>query len=702
LRPSAAIVRNFLRVILAAVALLPLCAEVRAGAPADKHQAASAQFGRAEKLREALEARPESDRKLKDYKDAASAYHRVYLITPRAAEVPAALNEVGALYRAMGDLFDESYYQRAVDSYQFLLHEYPANRYREDALLAIAEIERDDLHDSSLAQKNFELFLKLHPHSPHAADARKALDALVADSSSEKDPPGKSAAPIEKLDAQPAVKNAAEKTSPIPTTDTGSRPADFPARDASQPEVTRIRTWNADTYTRIVIDVGADAKYQAARISNPDRIYFDIENAKLDAALRHKPIEVERGGFLKTLRVGQNKSGIVRVVLDVNHVKDYSVFLLPDPYRLVVDVYGTSAAAEAAARATAPLPGPAVAPPTKAPEKSAQKSAPQKVELARNNTPPPPGSVAEKTATDSGPDPVAPHPASAERQPASSRKSVRDPAEELRPPSVPAKMSDGRQSLTRVLGLKIGRIVIDPGHGGHDTGTIGPHGLMEKDICLDVALRLGKLIEQRLPSAEVVYTRDDDTFVPLEQRTEIANDAKADLFLSIHANSSPDHKARGTETYYLNLSGSSDAMAVAARENATSENSVHDLQDLVKKIARDEKIEESRDFATDIQNSLSHRLERFTLGGHNRGVRKAPFVVLIGADMPSVLAEIGFISNPSDEQWLKKPENRERVAEGLYQGVQSYLQSTNSLTLNQQHPDVSGHANPVARMRNPQ
>ncbi len=116
--------------------------------------------------------------------------------------------------------------------------------------------------------------------------------------------------------------------------------------------------------------------------------------------------------------------------------------------------------------------------------------------------------------------------------------------------------------------------MIDAGHGGHDTGTIGPNGLMEKDLCLDVALRLGKLIEEGLPGAEVIYTRSDDTFIPLEERTNIANQAKADLFISIHANSSPDSSARGVETYYLNFSPSSEAMAVAARENATAQSSV--------------------------------------------------------------------------------------------------------------------------------
>jgi N-acetylmuramoyl-L-alanine amidase len=236
--------------------------------------------------------------------------------------------------------------------------------------------------------------------------------------------------------------------------------------------------------------------------------------------------------------------------------------------------------------------------------------------------------------------------------------------------------------LTRALGLKIGRIVIDPGHGGHDTGTIGPTGLMEKDLCLDVALRLGKIIQQRLPGADIVYTRSDDTFIPLEERTNLANQAKADLFISIHANSSQDQAARGVETYYLNLKGSPEAMEVAARENASSQDGVHDLEDLVKKIARNEKIGESKEFAEDIQDSLAKRMQKASRTVKNRGVRKAPFVVLIGADMPSILTEISFLSNPSDEKLLKQPEYRQRVAEGLYQGVASYLQSMNSVTLN--------------------
>jgi len=229
----------------------------------------------------------------------------------------------------------------------------------------------------------------------------------------------------------------------------------------------------------------------------------------------------------------------------------------------------------------------------------------------------------------------------------------------------------GNRSLTRALGLKIGKIVIDPGHGGHDTGTIGPNGLLEKDVVLDVAKRLGRLLESRL-GAEVIYTRRDDTFIPLETRTAIANRERADLFISIHANSSRDSDARGVETYYLNFTSSPDALEVAARENAVSEKSIYELQDLVKKIALKEKIEESREFAGDVQESLYGGLARNNAHLRNRGVKKAPFIVLIGANMPSILAEISFVSNPTDERKMETSEHRQRIAESLYRGVAKY------------------------------
>jgi N-acetylmuramoyl-L-alanine amidase len=762
LRREAATIRRILGVLFALLISLSLLARPsRPEGSAARRETAKNQFERAEKDLQSLEARPEKDRSLKEYVSVASAYRRVYLITPRAAEVPAALNQVGALYRTMGDLFQVKYYQMAVNTYEFLLREYPANRYREDAMLAIAQIEQNDLHDLVLARTSYQEFLSMHPHSSHAGEVRRILDELRGD--------GAAAGST----AKSSVSLSAEKdrTNPKPAVVEKSRAGTDASPEASgevaaaaasgRPQVTRIRTWNADTYTRIVIDVGAQVKYQAARLSNPDRIYFDVENAKIDPELLHKPVDVESGGFLKSVRVGQNQLDVVRIVLEVDHAKDYSVSLLANPYRLVVDVYGHSAASEELARANSPAPAPAKDSPAAKAEKPAAELASKTLDKYSEKTPnrltassatvditlngkvsaesysQMPQPLREATGRNLGSrsasvPALVDHPAQTDRiveaaplpalgsrnllpppppvartappktKSARNSKSAHDQAEELGPPSLPEPTRDGQQSLSRALGLKIGRIVIDAGHGGHDTGTIGPTGLMEKDLCLDVALRVGKLIQQRLPSAEVIYTREDDTFIGLEQRTEIANDARADLFLSVHANSSPDHSARGIETYYLNFTASSDAMEVATRENALSENGVHDLQDILRKIARNEKIEESRDFAGTIQDSLARRVENINRGDKSRGVRKAPFVVLIGANMPSVLAEISFISNPSDEQWLKRPENRQRIAEGLYRGIETYLQNTNSLTVNQILPSSSNRSGIVARSGNPQ
>jgi N-acetylmuramoyl-L-alanine amidase len=234
--------------------------------------------------------------------------------------------------------------------------------------------------------------------------------------------------------------------------------------------------------------------------------------------------------------------------------------------------------------------------------------------------------------------------------------------------------SSGDRSLVRVFGLKLGKVVIDAGHGGHDTGTIGPHGLMEKDLVFDVALRLGKLISQQL-GAEVVYTRSDDVFIPLEDRTKIANDEKADLFISIHANSSPEPSATGIETYYFNLTADKTALDLATRENATSVSSISDLNDLLHKAVLKTKSDESREFAQRVQASLWGTSVRMNNRSRDRGVRQAPFVVLIGATMPSILAEIGFVSNPHDEKLFNRTDQRAKIAEALFKGISQYANS---------------------------
>jgi N-acetylmuramoyl-L-alanine amidase len=238
---------------------------------------------------------------------------------------------------------------------------------------------------------------------------------------------------------------------------------------------------------------------------------------------------------------------------------------------------------------------------------------------------------------------------------------------------------ESQLSLTRGLGLKINRIAIDPGHGGYDTGTIGPNGLLEKTLCLDVAQRLGQMIEENIPGVEVVYTRKDDRHVSLEERTVIANRANADLFISIHANSSDNRDARGVETYSLSLTASPESTELATRENALTQSSLHDLPELIKKITRDEKIAESKQLAVDIQSALSQKLQLVSRRDMNRGVKQAPFVVLIGANMPAVLSEISFVNNASDENLLLESGQRQRVAEGLYRGIATYLDRLHSL-----------------------
>jgi N-acetylmuramoyl-L-alanine amidase len=687
--------------LVAALAPLSLCAHsLVATEGSDSHnqavrrEAASSQYARSEELRAALNSKPAEKRSLAEYKQVVSSYRRVYLITPHAAEAPDSLLAVAELYLEMGDRFGRSYYQLAVDSYQFLLHEYPTSRFAQDAMMRVGKLQRDQLGDPVQASKTYEEFLKNYPRSTRRREAQESLAELALLQNSEEPAPDKSASPSA---AAARTAEAAEAWRTVPPDAVRSAGASL---SGEVPRLRRVSTSAAADSTRVTIDLEDLVQYSSARIRNPDRIFFDLHPARLTPQLARQSIRLE-GDLLTAVRVAQNHAGVVRVVLDVKGVKDYTASLLTNPPQLVIDLYPNTHADQVRAARSKRNPPPAHVeePHIDAAAVRDEHSVAQPVSTVAANVDPDTASAttvkpvygpvpAKPSPTDlrgAGPETSAPmssaKPSSAKSRSKSLKASPAKP-ELIRPVTAAPPTRDGQATLTRTLGLKIGRIVIDAGHGGHDTGTIGPTGLMEKDLCLDIALRLGKIIQQRLPGADVVFTRSDDSFIPLEERTRIANESKADLFISIHANSSHDHAARGIETYYLNLKGSPDAMEVAARENATAQESVHDLEDMVKKIARSEKIDESREFASDIQESLARRILKSARTVRDRGVRKAPFVVLIGADMPSVLTEISFLSNPADEQLLKKPENRQKVAEGLYQGVASYLQSLNSMTLN--------------------
>jgi len=739
-------------------------------------------FAAAERMREALNGRPPGDRTRHDYQRVLNAYRNVYFGAPASTKADPSVVAVAETLVEMGRHFDDDkILNDAIAQYKFLRKEYPGSKYRCDALFTIGEIYKDDLNDREQAREVFQEFLHRYPQNRLVEDAQQAVAEIDREAAAEKKAeahktPGREVAgkgksakdsPAKDADAQEDTKADAQ---PEPKTDGAGK--ETPEAGAGRlPRVTGIRHWSTPDYTRVAIDLESDIKFGSSRISSPDRIFFDLRGTKLASTLVGKSFDVD-DGFLKKIRVAQFQPGRTRVVLEVADLSDYEAFLLPNPYRLIIDIHGKDAdkAARARAKKDALTETADVEMPPKAGSKAdnpkdvpkevlkdvakdapkdvpkselkadvkalagrpvskteqihdepsaaaskedaegakAHSSEPQKV-AGNNKTEP--GTVKKVVVEADDDDETPPAKAAKVDAPAHLRKSstaasrkteaaadsdstasdgkaVSDTSptgsargkssrlsanrKTLDPDIREAKpTASGDRSLIRALGLKIGRIVIDPGHGGHDTGTIGPNGLQEKDLVLEVGRRLGKLLETRL-GAEVVYTRKNDTFIPLETRTAIANQQRADLFISIHANSSEDSAARGVETYYLNFTSSPEALEVAARENAVSEKSIYELQDLVKKIALKEKIEESREFAGDVQESLHSGLAAKSPAIRNRGVKKAPFIVLIGANMPSILAEISFVSNPADEHRLETSEYRQRIAESLYRGIAKY------------------------------
>ena len=452
------------------------------------------------------------------------------------------------------------------------------------------------------------------------------------------------------------------------------------AADPGSVRVKQVRFWSLGEITRVAIEVSGEFKYRHDRLAAPDRVFFDIQGARPEMTDR-KIFTIPVGDpLVKQIRIAETQPGVTRVVVDLESHDppvQYTASQLSGPERLIVEfklkdkpappvtssVTGsqvlpdslgtqsepTAVAAKPEPRRFDPPPPSQESTPLPNPEVKTPVLAPSTVAMTTNSARPPlsGGAVRQNLPTPPNTAPPAPQ-------------------------ALPAKRNlNGEESLTRVLGLKLGRVVLDAGHGGHDEGTRGPTGLTEKEVVLDIAQRLGALLEERL-STEVVYTREDDTFIPLEQRTRIANEHKADLFLSIHANSSPVRSVSGVESYYLNFTTSRTALDVAARENATSQSSIFDLQQVLQKIAVKDKIDESREFATRIQTALYAVSTKTNVAAKNRGIKKAPFVVLIGASMPSVLAEIGFLTNASDEALLRNPAHRQKIAEALYKGIASY------------------------------
>ncbi|MFB3905498.1 MAG: N-acetylmuramoyl-L-alanine amidase [Acidobacteriota bacterium] len=388
-----------------------------------------------------------------------------------------------------------------------------------------------------------------------------------------------------------------------------------------------IRYWSNEDYTRVVIQLNREVGVIKEVLSNPARLYLDFQGCRMKSGRLTRTYDVN-DLFIKQIRVAQNRPGVVRVVLDYEDITTHAMFTLYDPFRIIIDTRGPNRKA----RVETPKP-----------------EARQKMQTAEAVIP-----LESNT---------------------SERKEVRKET-----PILPSPVRQGDLSLTRVLGLKVGRVVIDPGHGGKDTGSIGPTGLLEKELVLDVALHLKRLLEERL-GTDVMLTRSNDEFVPLEERTAIANQHGADLFISIHANSSRSRKVSGAETFFLSFASSDDEREVASRENAGSQRNIHELENLLRQIALTDYHAESRQLAGMVQTNLWTQMKPFQPRQKNRGVKKAPFIVLIGANMPSVLTEVGFISNLSDEKFLKQDMARATLAEALYKGIEEYFRALGTVPL---------------------
>ncbi|AMV72053.1 hypothetical protein JCM30471_05540 [Desulfuromonas carbonis] len=546
-------------------------------APCQAATSAADAYGAARKSYQRLQDSPKKQRYRDQWQRVIDAFLAIPQRYPDADEGARALYLAG---KASEGLYDVSRIgsdaRQAVALYLRLVAEYPRSSLADDALLLAAEIYSATLADPAAAARLYRQILADYPQGDMVAKARQACRELDGCS----DP------------APAAVKTATPSVAVVG----GSAGA----------ELTGVRFWSNPGYTRVVLDLSAPVQFLSNLLAgNPGkgvtpRLYVDLVGT-VPASGLNDTTSVD-DGLLKQIRSGRPAEERTRVVLDLVSFKDYKVFPLDDPFRIVIDVIGDGPILEPNRPALGPLP------------------ADDGISRILENTP------VER--------PVKLH--------------------------IPQK---GNNALRR--------IVVDAGHGGKDPGAVGPGGSLEKDVTLALARELARRLEKDL-GCEVVMTRDGDVFLPLEERTAIANKVGADLFISLHANASTKGSVYGIETYYLNFSKNDQAVAVAARENGTSLKQVGDLELILFDLMANSKINESSRLAAEIQNSLVAGLTRNYPSIRDLGVRQGPFYVLLGATMPSVLVESAFISHPREESRLKDPAFRARTADAIVRGVRNY------------------------------
>ncbi|MBI5182305.1 MAG: N-acetylmuramoyl-L-alanine amidase [Nitrospirae bacterium] len=509
------------------------------------------QYQKAEACVKALNT-SESKKKLRqNWEKCIKKFNNIAAKNPKSEYADDALFNIGNLYTGLYNYSKNlNDLDRAIDAYNKLIKKYPKSQYADDACFEIGEVYLKQKNSMDDALNAYKKLVKLYPKSKLKPDAEKRIND------------------ISKTIASTSIKTSAAN------------------------QIKEIKSWSYPEYTKIVIEADREIGFSSRRLSQPERLYLDMPNARIKDDLKKEPIQVG-DGILKQIRVSQHTQKDARIVLDLGSIEDYRLYPLPEPHSLVIEVYGTKYRKENEAK--------------------------------------------EKIVKDG---------------------------------------KDERVPLAQQMGAnKVNIIVLDPGHGGKDPGAIGKNGLMEKDVVLDIAKRLKKLLVERA-NKKVYLTREDDTFIPLPQRPAIAAGKDADLFISIHVNSNTKRSSRGIETYTLNSSSDKWAAKTAARENMASENSISGFEKTLRDLLTQSNNEISLELAHSVQKQLVKTLKTDYSKIDDLGVKGAPFIVLMNSRVASILAEVSFISNPDEEKRLRTPEYKQKIAEGLYEGIQKYISSS--------------------------
>lgn len=595
-------------------------------------------------LSDDLHNKPFEERSMSDYRRALDSYNQVIRLNNDTHYSAESLYRSAELQREMADsIGDGALYQQAIATLRRIIIEHPQSAFVSEALVQIAEIYKENLQDLDGAAEAYRALIAYFPSSVMAREARAVLSRFEA-----------------QLRNRPV--------------DVLASPESFAASGnlASVTQITNIRNFSGPDYARVVIDLSGDVNYKERRATG-NGLSIEMSGASISSALAGRRFIVEDTNLLKRITVTSGASDEVAVKLEVGPLADYSAFKLSSPSRVVIDLHGVNSRVKP----------------------RANRAVREETVDATSST----ETVAVKKTTATQPAPRTDSTASVAHTTKSdwrNQKALRglpeisDPimllsAEDQKPAAEKAAGQLAAEVDVKAAEAPIKCIVIDPGHGGHDTGTISPSGMREKDLVLDVARRLRAYIKKRYPEIEVVLTRESDRFVALEERTAIANSRHADLFISVHANASPSSVASGVETFFVspdrakeeakkNEAEKETTASVTEDTKSANQSSEQKSQPVFASVTVGNRVAESRELARYIQSGLVRGIgAQSPRSGANRGVKHAPFAVLLGAAMPSVLAEVSFMSNPRDEALLKTSQFRERIAASLFAGLNAFL-----------------------------